>query len=83
MDIFEPRSQGDKNAAPSEEHDAQFHGAKNSWASAGSSIESAADVDTVSSDGLVGEESPNHTHRAFHYRSGHGGPSWFVQVRSY
>jgi hypothetical protein len=61
VDSFEPRSQGDKNAAPSEEHDGQFHDAKKSMASAGSSIESAADVVTVSSDGLVGAESPNHT----------------------
>ena len=61
MDSFEPRSQGQKNAAPNEEHDGQFHDAKNSGVGAGSSIESAADVVAVSSDGLVGAESPNHT----------------------
>jgi hypothetical protein len=71
MDSFEPRSRGDKNAASNEEHDGQFRDAKKTWASAGSRIESAADVVAVSSDGLVGAESPNHTHRAFHYRSGH------------
>ena len=59
------------NAASNEEHDGQFRDAKKTWASAGSRIESAADVVAVSSDGLVGAESPNHTHRAFHYRSGH------------
>jgi hypothetical protein len=61
MGSFEPRSQGDKNAAPSEEHDVQVHDAKNSEVGAGSSIESAADVVAVSSDGFVGAESPNHT----------------------
>ena len=61
MDSLESRSQGDKNAAPNEEHDGQFHDAKNSEASVGSSIESATDVVAVSSGGLVGAESPNHT----------------------
>ena len=61
MDSLESRSQGDRNAAPNEEHDGQFHDAKNSEVGAGSSIESAADVVAVSSDGLVGAESPNHT----------------------
>jgi hypothetical protein len=61
MDSFKPRSQGPKNAAPNEEHDGQFHDAKNSGVNAESSIESAADVVAVSSDGLVGAESPNHT----------------------
>jgi hypothetical protein len=61
MDSFTPWFQGDKNAASNEEHDGQFHDAKNSEARAGSSIESAADVVVVSSDELVGAESPYHT----------------------
>ena len=61
MDSFKARSQGQKNAAPNEEHDGQFHDAKNSGVGAGSSIGSAADVVAVSSDGLVGAEPPNHT----------------------
>jgi hypothetical protein len=61
MDSFEPWPQGDKNAASNEEHDGQFLDAKNSEASAGGSIESAADAVAVSSDGLVGAESPIHT----------------------
>ena len=61
MDSFTPWFQGDKYAASNEEHDGQFHDAKKSEASAGSSIESAADVVAVSSDELVGAESPIHT----------------------
>jgi hypothetical protein len=61
MDSFEAWPEGDKNAAPNEEHDGQFGDAKKSEASAGSSIESAADVVAVSSGGLVGAESPIHT----------------------
>jgi hypothetical protein len=61
MGSFEPWSQGDKNAASNEEDDGQLNDAKNSEVGAGSSIESAADVVTVSSDGFVGAESPNHT----------------------
>ena len=58
MDSFELRSRGDKNAASNEEHDGQFHDAKKSEASVGSSIESATDVVAVSSGGLEGAESP-------------------------
>ena len=61
MDSFELRSRGDKNAASNEEHDGQFHDAKKSKASVGSSIESATDVVAVSSGGLEGAESPIHT----------------------
>jgi hypothetical protein len=61
MDSVKAWPEGDKNAASNEEHDGQFDDAKNSEASAGSSIESAADVVAVSSGGLVGAESPNHT----------------------
>ena len=61
MDSFKARSEGQKNAAPNEEHDGQFHDAKNSEASVGSSIESATDVVAVSSGGLEGAESPRHT----------------------
>ena len=61
MDIVKAWPQGDKNAAPNEEHDGQFHDAKNSEASVGSSIESATDVVAVSSGGLEGAESPIHT----------------------
>jgi hypothetical protein len=61
MDSFKARSEGQKNAASNEEHVGQFHDAKKYGVGAGSSIESAADVVAVSSDGFVGAESPNHT----------------------
>jgi hypothetical protein len=61
MDNFAPWFQGDKDAASNEEHDGQFHDAKNSEASVGSSIESATDVVAVSPGGLEGAESPIHT----------------------
>ena len=61
MDSFTPRFQGDKYAASNEEHDGQYHDAKKSEASVGSSIESATDVVAVSSGGLEGAESPLHT----------------------
>jgi hypothetical protein len=61
MGSFEPWSQGDKNAAPNEDHNGQFHDAKISEASAGGNIESAADAVAVSSGGLVGAESLIHT----------------------
>jgi hypothetical protein len=61
MDNFTPWFQGDKDAASNEEHDGQFHDAKKSEASAGSSIESATAVVAVSPGGLVGAESPINT----------------------
>jgi hypothetical protein len=61
MDSFTPWFQGDKYAASNEEHDGQFHDAKKSEASVGSSIESATDVVAVSPGGLEGAESPIHT----------------------
>ena len=61
MDSFTPWFQGDKYAASNEEHDGQYHDAKKSEASVGSSIESATDVVAVSPGGLEGAESPIHT----------------------
>ena len=61
MDSVKAWPQGDKNVASNEEHDGQFHDAKKSEASAGSSIESATDVVAVSPGGLEGAESPIHT----------------------
>ena len=61
MGSFKARSEGQKSAAPNEEHDGQFHDAKKSEASVGSSIESATDVVAVSPGGLEGAESPIHT----------------------
>ena len=61
MDSFTPWFQGDKHAESNEEHDGQFHDAKKSEASVGSSIESATDVVAVSPGGLEGAESPIHT----------------------
>ena len=61
MDSVKAWPLGDKNAASNEEHDGQFHDAKNSEASVGSSIESATDVVAVSPGGLEGAESPTHT----------------------